>query len=55
MQCPRCEGFMVSERFQDLKNYTRELYFIGSRCVVCGEILDPTILKNRKELELEAA
>lgn len=55
MYCPRCGGFMISERFQDLKNPTRELHFVGSRCVACGEILDPTILKNREELELEAA
>jgi len=55
MQCPRCDGYMVSERFQDLHNNTGELHFFGSRCVICGEILDPTILINREALELEAA
>ncbi len=55
MQCPRCDGLMVSDRFQDLKNSTGEYNFFGSRCMICGEILDPTILKNREDIELEMA
>jgi DNA-directed RNA polymerase subunit RPC12/RpoP len=50
MQCPRCGGLMVVERFEDLCDLG-QLYFYGSRCVICGEILDPMILRNRAALE----
>ena len=47
MQCQRCDGLMVSERFYDLRDDTGRLHFEGLRCLVCGEILDTLILKNR--------
>jgi len=52
MWCPRCNGLMVSDRFQDLKDSTGQFHFYGTRCLVCGEILDPTILENRRRRRL---
>ena len=51
MQCQRCEGLMVSERFYDLLDDTGRLHFEGLRCLVCGEILDSLILENRTILQ----
>ena len=47
MQCPRCGGLMVIDRFQDLLDDTGEIRFYGIRCILCGETLDPVILMNR--------
>lgn len=51
MQCPRCGGLMIVEQFCDLQDDTGRLCFYGSRCMICGEILDPLILTNRREYE----
>ena len=43
MKCFRCDGFMVFERF------SRGIdYFLGWRCITCGEIIDETIVENRR-------
>ncbi len=39
---------MVREFCLDMFNSTGELEFVASRCVQCGEIVDPVILQNRK-------
>ena len=46
--CHRCGGLMVGEFCTDLLSSTGELEFLASRCVQCGEIVDPVILKNRQ-------
>jgi hypothetical protein len=38
---------MIGERFQDLEDDTGTIDFQGWRCLFCGEISDPVILKNR--------
>lgn len=48
MDCPRCGGLMVTDWFQDLRDETGEIAFYGLRCVICGEILDPKIVMNRR-------
>lgn len=45
--CHRCGGLMVDESCMDLWNTTGELEFVARRCVQCGEIVDPVILRNR--------
>jgi hypothetical protein len=45
--CDRCGGLMVRESCTDLLNTTGERRFIAKRCVQCGEIVDPVILRNR--------
>ena len=47
MECPRCAGCMIRESFEDLRDDTGTLFFHGWRCLICGEIIDPTILTNR--------
>ncbi len=42
MKCHRCKGPMIYEKF-----YDESEEFFGWRCVVCGEIIDDVILKNR--------
>ncbi len=46
--CPRCSGSMARESFLDLRDDTGAFCFDGWRCMVCGEIIDPLILANRK-------
>lgn len=48
MNCPRCNGSMAYEPFQDMRDDTGHLVFFGWRCIICGEILDPVIVSNRK-------
>jgi RNase P subunit RPR2 len=45
--CLRCGGFMVKEVSADLLNSAGELDCVTTRCVQCGDILDPVILRNR--------
>ncbi len=42
MKCPRCNGLMIYERYQDIMGV-----FDAWRCVICGEILDEVVLENR--------
>lgn len=46
MECVRCRGLMVVDRFVDLEA-SSEPEFAGWRCVVCGNISDPVIIANR--------
>ena len=50
MQCPRCTGLMVFERFS-AKTASDAVYgYDGWRCVVCGEVIDEIIIKNRNRI-----
>ena len=42
-KCLRCKGAMSYDRFYGLQEQ-----FWGWKCVICGEIVDPVILKNRQ-------
>ena len=44
-RCSRCSGLMVAEWCEDLSDYRAQ------RCVQCGEIVDPVILRNRGALQ----
>lgn len=46
--CARCGGLMVNDFCLDLLNSTGELEFAATRCVQCGELVDPVILQNRQ-------
>ncbi|MDR4495101.1 MAG: hypothetical protein R3B74_11890 [Nitrospirales bacterium] len=46
MECPRCQGTMVVDHFVDLA-MSGEIWMPGWRCLMCGEVIDPLILKNR--------
>ncbi len=44
MKCHRCRGPMIYERL-----YNDDEESFGWKCIVCGEIIDYTILMNRYE------
>ena len=46
-RCVRCGGFMVGEFSLNLLNGNGKAEFLA-RCVQCGEVVDPVILKNRR-------
>ncbi len=49
MTCERCHGLMVSERICDLQGTHGALCPVdGFRCLLCGNVVDPTILENRR-------
>ena len=54
MNCHRCGGLMVRERFINEGDRSGPYMFWGQRCLNCGEMLDPVILENRKISELRS-
>ena len=48
MQCPRCRGLLVLDTFYDLLDDTGHLRFSGWRCVCCGNVVDPLIVRNQR-------
>ncbi len=46
--CIRCGGLMVTDFSMDLLFCIGETEFGATRCVQCGEVVDPVILKNRR-------
>ena len=45
--CLRCGGLMVGDFCMDLLDGARGLEVVASRCLQCGEIVDPVIVQNR--------
>lgn len=48
MRCQRCLGCMVREHFMDVLNVSGEMDFTGWRCVNCGDITDPIIVRHHQ-------
>jgi len=46
MHCVRCQGTMVTDYFIDMED-SGELWMPGWRCLACGEVVDPVIMKHR--------
>ncbi len=42
MRCLRCRGMMVEERV-----FTMEGGIAMARCVCCGDLIDPVVIRNR--------
>ena len=42
-KCLRCRGAMVYDKFHGSQEQ-----FMGWKCLICGEIVDPVILENRQ-------
>ena len=49
MRCPRCQSLAISEVFVDYEADSGAMSFTGYRCLICGDILDATILRHRAE------
>lgn len=47
MKCTRCEGLMVVDNLVDLQESCVPMWMRGMRCVSCGNIVDPLILRHR--------
>ena len=47
MTCSRCDGLMMMERFDDIRDDTGQNNFLAWHCLICGEILDQVIITNR--------
>ncbi|MBK5283277.1 MAG: hypothetical protein JJE16_14480 [Nitrospiraceae bacterium] len=45
--CSRCGGLMVNDFCLDVLGSIDESEFAAKRCVQCGEVVDPVILRNR--------
>jgi hypothetical protein len=45
--CTRCCGLMVEDFCLDVLGNMGESEFAAKRCVQCGEVVDPVILRNR--------
>ncbi len=52
--CSRCGGFLTSEQSFDLMEQTDHFDFQVQRCVQCGDLTDPVILRNRRQPSGEA-
>jgi len=48
MTCERCHGLMVSEQIYDFQGMNSDLCVDGYRCLLCGNLVDATILENRR-------
>lgn len=46
--CLRCGGLLLLTCYQDIHDDTGQIDFWALRCAVCGEVIDPVILKNRR-------
>jgi hypothetical protein len=46
--CRRCGGLMVADRYIDLLDDTGKIEFVANRCIQCGDVVDQTILRNRR-------
>lgn len=49
--CDRCGGLLVADQYVDLLDDQGHLSCSAMRCVQCGDILDPVILKNRRRVQ----
>ena len=47
-KCQRCGGMLVVDHCLDLLSGTGQVEFTALRCVQCGDIIDPVILRHRR-------
>ena len=48
MRCQRCQGWMITDHFMDVLNVGGQMDFRGWRCLNCGDITDPIIVRHNK-------
>ena len=47
-RCQRCGGFLVPNHCLDLESSWGDRWCTTLRCVQCGELIDPLLLRNRR-------
>ncbi len=50
MTCSRCQGLMASIALDDQESSPLGEPILGWRCLLCGEVVDETIVANRKSV-----
>ena len=48
MTCPRCDGLMVRERYDDLELGSAGYETSGWHCLNCGAVVDPLIAAHHQ-------
>lgn len=48
MACRRCRGLTVVDHFIDMQDDRGHLWLCAWRCVNCGDVVEPGILRNRR-------
>ena len=46
--CARCGGLLLTQHYIDLLDDTGQIDITAWHCTMCGEVIDPVILKNRR-------
>lgn len=49
MECTRCQGILVPDYSFDHLDATSPGHVRTWRCVMCGDVVDPVILDNRRK------
>lgn len=47
MTCSRCSGLMTVDSFIDMEEDTGQLWLSAYRCLNCGQVTDPGVIRNR--------
>ncbi len=47
MECRRCKGLMVMDHVVDIADDSGHLWLKTWRCLSCGDVIDPQILRRR--------
>ena len=47
MRCTKCNGFMVIDDLIDMRESYHPMWMRGWRCVACGNVVDPLIVRHR--------
>ncbi len=47
MSCCRCQGLMVEDNLLDMQDTFGQLWIQGWRCLCCGDVIDPVIIRHR--------
>jgi hypothetical protein len=55
MKCSKCQGLMAVDSFIDLLDDSGQLWISAWRCLNCGQIVDPGIVKNARNASVQAA
>lgn len=50
MNCTRCTGLMTRDDYFDLVGEAGQGWVVAWRCLICGDVIDSVILKNRSTL-----
>ena len=45
--CARCGGLLLTQHYIDLLDDTGQIDITAWHCTMCGEVIDPVILRNR--------